>query len=138
MLARHITALRSRRGCAASLPVRQRCCSPSEGWIESVAILRALFEQLFYAQALLKDQVVLERLRDQDDYERQTTARRALANADVDTVIGTSQRHALEGMLQGAAGNKRISVFEAAEMYRSAASRFFARRGKCRRELAGG
>ena len=103
--------LRSITACQAAVLLAERGLV-----IESVAILRTGFEQLFYAQALLKDPVVLERLRDQDDYERQTTARRALANADVDTVIGTSQRHALEGMLQGAAGNKRISVFEAAEI----------------------
>ncbi|WP_432263028.1 DUF5677 domain-containing protein [Cupriavidus sp. TMH.W2] len=103
--------LRSISACQAGVLLAER------GMVsEASAILRTGFEHLFYAMALLKDPTVLDRMRDQDLYERQHTVRRALADADVGTVISAEQREALQAVLQRPGGNLRISAFQAAEI----------------------
>ncbi len=103
--------VRSVSACQAAILLAERGLV-----IESAAILRVGFEQLFYAQALLKDPRVLERLRDQDVRERQNAARLALEDTDVDAVIETSQRQALQHLIARKSGSKSINAFEAAKI----------------------
>ncbi|MCY0852539.1 DUF5677 domain-containing protein [Cupriavidus sp. D39] len=83
--------------------------------VEAASILRTGFEHLFYARALLVDPGVLERMRDQDTYERQHTVRQALADTDIGNAVSAEQRAALEAVLQQPVGNLRISAYGAAE-----------------------
>lgn len=103
--------IRSVSACQAAILLAERGLV-----IESAAILRTGFEQLFYAQALLKDPRVLERLRDQDARERQNAARLDLEDADVNAIIGTSQRQALKDLIAQKSGSKSINVYEAAKI----------------------
>jgi hypothetical protein len=83
---------------------------------EACALLRTGYEHMFFAGALVNDPAVLDRMHDQDVFERQKTMRLALADADVGRAITAVQRADLEQALQQEGGDLRISAFDAAKI----------------------